>query len=128
MYDHGQAVFEFLCPIIASTLITEGVMGLVRIVKGLVLCLAMACTPVPPIVTEPPHNSRQPTQNDLIVQSEQRAMIRPEAIEPHSSDPHHDEDFQGPVEDSEQVSFWGAVADIVGFPFRAVGWLVSAIF
>ena len=103
-------------------------MSAARTMMSLLLLLATACAPVSPIVTEPPHQPRQPTQNDLIVQSEERAMIRPETLETFSSDPHHDEDFQGPVEDARGEDFWEVVADVVAFPFRAVGWLVSAIF
>lgn len=104
------------------------IIGALPIVRSLVLFLAVACTPISPIITEPPHEPRQATQNDLIVQSEERAMIRPETIEQYSSDPHHDQDFQGPVEDHQREGVWGAIADVMGFPFRAVGWLVSTIF
>jgi hypothetical protein len=50
-----------------------------------------------------------------------------------SSDPHSGQPFQGPgfleadaAEGSTGVI--GTIADIVAFPFRAVGWLLQSIF
>lgn len=61
-----------------------------------------------------------------------RAMMRPYS-DRASSDPHSGQSFQGAeileadsAEGSKGVI--GTMADIVAFPFRAVGWLLQSIF
>jgi hypothetical protein len=57
-------------------------------------------------------------------------MIRPEAAQGSAvSDLHQDQKFSGPLEETEQDSgALGVVADVVAFPFRAIGWLFQSIF
>lgn len=74
----------------------------------------------------PPPFSREDTPD---VSPGDRAMMRREGIEVDSSqDAHRDEPFQGPLEGRSPRGFWGGVADIVGFPFRATGWLIQTLF
>lgn len=60
-----------------------------------------------------------------------RAMLRDKtsvADVSISDDSHRDEPFQGPLENQPAVSFWQGVGDVIGFPVRAVGWVIQSIF
>lgn len=92
--------------------------------------VASACqAPTAPIMPDPQERSPFPEDSALDTSSADRARMRLESHdEDVSSDPHHGEPFQGRLEGRERRGFWSGVADVVGFPFRAVGWLVQSIF
>lgn len=109
----------------------------------------LGCTSSPPLVSHPPtdgvsrsqegssmgaHTPEERFQGEVSSSEEEygRAMMRPYS-DRVSSDPHSGQPFQGPeileadaAEGSKGVI--GAIADIVAFPFRAVGWLLQSIF
>jgi hypothetical protein len=58
-----------------------------------------------------------------------RAMMRPQAEDlPSARDIHRDQKFTGPLEDGSEEGFFDVVADVLAAPFRAVGWLLQAVF
>ncbi len=45
-----------------------------------------------------------------------------------ASDVHHDQKFNGPQEQEKESGALGVVADVIAFPFRAIGWLFQSVF
>lgn len=99
---------------------------------GVVVLVLLAACPSniarPPLVSEPPQKPHLPSEIELEEEEYGRAAIRREYVESASSDPHHDEKFNGLMESTDEKESPGVVAEILSFPFRAVGWLVSTLF
>jgi hypothetical protein len=104
--------------------------ALTYVLTGLLLGVATGCTSRPAIVSDPPQHVRGPTEQIPWEEEYSRAMIRPEEVgQPAASDVHQDQKFAGPLEQEEQESGpLGVVADVIAFPFRAIGWLFQSIF
>lgn len=102
------------------------------IIRGLGLVIAFAgClrnSARPPLVAEPPQRPHLPSELELEEEEYGRAAVRREDVASVSSDPHHNEEFKGPMEMAPKQDAPGILADILSFPFRAVGWLVSTVF
>jgi hypothetical protein len=94
------------------------------------LSLVSGCTSRPPLVSDPPQHERGPSEQIPWEEQYSRAMIRPESAQGQAvSDVHQDQKFHGPLEQTEQDSgALGVVADVIAFPFRAIGWLFQSIF
>jgi hypothetical protein len=55
-------------------------------------------------------------------------MIKSEAFAKTVPDSHQDQRFNGQMADGEERGTLGVVADVLAFPFRAIGWLFQSIF
>jgi len=85
--------------------------------------------PTTPLMPDPYDTSPFPEDSAPDTSSGDRARLKEGALgEDVPTDAHHGEPFQGPLEGREEPGFWSGVADVVGFPFRAVGWLIQSIF
>lgn len=101
----------------------------VLFLSALVAAISACQAPTAPLVPDSPEQSPFPEDNIPVMSSGGRARLRSESLsEVVSADPHHGEPFQGQLEGREERGFWSGVADLIGFPFRAVGWLVQSIF
>ena len=95
--------------------------------------LISACVSQPPIVADPPKSLDDAPQELLLEEEYGRAMMRPQAEGlPASADIHRDQKFTGPMDtsanDGSDEGFFDVVADVLAAPFRAVGWLLQAVF
>ena len=84
-----------------------------------------------PLVVNSEIESPFPKDTPSEVTISDRAMLRDETSAADmslSADAHKDEPFQGPVQDRRSESFWQRVSDVIGFPVRAVGWVIQSIF
>ena len=98
------------------------------VLAGVMVVGGVACAPRPPIISEPPIAPRLPMEAAPWEEQYGRAMAKPEAMLPPSTDTHEGEKFNGALDDHEERSFVSVVADVIAFPFRAFGWLVQTIF
>lgn len=55
-------------------------------------------------------------------------MMKREPTVHVSSDPHAGESFNGNLQEPDERGPWGALVDVIAFPFRALGWLVQSVF
>ena len=94
------------------------------------LTIVSGCTSQPPIVSDPPQHERAPSEQIPWEEQYSRAMMRPEAAEGQSiPDIHKDQKFNGELQDEDKGSgAFGVVADVISFPFRAIGWLFQSVF
>lgn len=102
-----------------------------KITCGLKLCLLVlfsACAAQPPIVADPPEHIRQPSEPVPWEEQYGRAMMRSEALPEAPPDPHQEQRFNGQMKHEDDPSMLDAVADVLAFPFRAVGWLFQSVF
>jgi len=100
------------------------------LVFAIIVDTASGCqAPTAPLMPDPADRSPFPEDYAPSGPFNDRARLRLDAPgEDVSIETHHGEPFQGPLEGREEPGFWSGVADVVGFPFRAVGWLVQSIF
>jgi hypothetical protein len=92
------------------------------------LALLAACTAQPPIVADPPEHKRPSSEPAPWEEEYGRAMIKSEAFAKTVPDSHQDQRFNGQMADGEERGTLGVVADVLAFPFRAIGWLFQSIF
>jgi hypothetical protein len=55
-------------------------------------------------------------------------MIKPEAFPNSATDPHSEQRFNGQLDYAEERGAFSVVADVLAFPFRAIGWLFQSMF
>jgi hypothetical protein len=96
--------------------------------KSSLLVLFVACTAQPPIVADPPEHIRPASEPVPWEKQYGRAMMKPEALAGSTPDPHSEQRFNGQMEHTDERGTLGTVADVLAFPFRAIGWLFHAIF
>lgn len=90
--------------------------------------LVFGCASQPVIVADPPSHERAPAEPVPWEEQYARAMIKPEAFSEAGDDPHEHQRFQGELAEPEERGALGVVADVLAFPFRAVGWLLQTMF
>ena len=93
-----------------------------------ILLILSACAEQPRIVADPPEHARLPTEQVPWEEQYERAMMKPGGLPDVPRDVHQDQRFDGTLEQQPDRGTWGVVADVVAFPFRALGWLVSSMF
>jgi hypothetical protein len=103
------------------------------VVAGMCLILPACQSTMAPLGPDPSTNAPLPPpfsrEDAPDVSPGDRAMMRRGGVAAESSqDTHYGEPFQGPLEGRSPRGFWGGVADVVGFPFRATGWLIQTLF
>ena len=86
----------------------------------------VACGTQVPVVANPPNDLSEATIDEPWLQDE-RAMMRNPYADLSGADPHSEEDFNGPLEETQQRSFVDVCVDVLAFPFRGVGWLIQAL-
>ena len=105
-----------------------------RVLRFFILLLAITTTascraPTAPLMPDTSEPSPFPEDSVFGDKASPRGMLRLESRRQQPpEDVHQGEPFQGQLEGREGVGVWQGIADVVGFPFRAVGWLVQSIF
>jgi hypothetical protein len=92
------------------------------------LVVLAACTAQPPIVADPPEHERLSAEPVPWEEEYGRAMMKSEAVPKAAPDPHAEQRFNGQLADAEDRGAFDVVADVLAFPFRAIGWLFQSIF
>jgi len=95
---------------------------------SMLVVMTSACSPRFPIVAEPPQQPRLPSEELPWEEEYGRAMMKREPTVHVSSDPHAGESFNGNLQEPDERGPWGALVDVIAFPFRALGWLVQSVF
>ena len=97
-------------------------------VIGVAFCSLIACSSQPRIVSDPPAHPRLPSETVPWEEQYGRAMMKPGVIPDAPTDLHHEQKFTGDIEEHDDRGTWGVVADVLAFPFRGLGWLLSSMF
>lgn len=93
-----------------------------------ILVVICACAEQPRIVADPPEHPRLPTEQVPWEEQYERAMMKPGVPPDVPRDVHQDQPFEGTLSQQQDRGTWGVVADVIAFPFRALGWLVASVF
>lgn len=94
----------------------------------LITLMTVGCASQPTIVSDPPEHPRLP--NEPVPWEEQyaRAMMKPGVLPDVKPDPHENQKFNGRLEEQDSRGGLGVFADVIAFPFRAIGWLLESLF